>query len=54
MPNALIAVLRANGVALSLWTLNNEAALREFMEKDLLSVTTRCVSLALSIRDARA
>ena len=54
MPNALIAVLRANGVALSLWTLNNEAALKEFMEKDLLSVTTRCVSLALSIRDARA
>ena len=54
MPNALIAVLRANGVALSLWTLNNEAALREFMKKDLLNITTRCVSLALSVRDAQA
>ena len=54
MPDELIAKLRARNVALSLWTLNNEAALKEFMEKDLLSVTTRCVSLALSIRDARA
>ena len=51
MPDELILALRERNVALSLWTLNSEAALREFMEKDLLSITTRCVSLALSVRD---
>ena len=54
MPDELIERLRARDVALSLWTLNDEAALKEFMKKDLLSITTRCVSLALSVRDAQA
>ena len=53
MPDELIVQLRARNVALSLWTLNHEAALREFMEKDLLNITTRSVSLALAARDAR-
>ncbi len=54
MPDELIAGLWARNVKLSLWTLKNEAALREFMKKDLLNITTRCVSLALSVRDAQA
>ena len=44
--------MRARNVALSLWTLNEEAALCEFMQKDLLNITTRTVSLALAIRNA--
>ena len=51
MPDELILKLRDKNVALSLWTLNEEAALRAFMEKDLLSITTRSVSLALAVRD---
>ncbi len=51
VPDELIAKLRARNVALSLWTLNTEAALKEFMEKDLLNITTRAVSLALAVRD---
>ncbi len=46
----LIAKLRARNVALSLWTLNEEAALKEFMTKGLLNITTRRASLALAIR----
>ena len=48
----LIVKMRARNVALSLWTLNEEAALREFMTKDLLNITTRTVSLALAVRNA--
>ena len=51
-PDELIAKMRARNVALSLWTLNEEAALREFMQKDLLNITTRTVSLALAVRNA--
>ena len=51
-PDELIAKMRARNVALSLWTLNEEAALREFMTKDLLNITTRTVSLALAVRNA--
>lgn len=49
-PDALIEKMRARHVALSLWTLNDEHALREFMPKDLLNITTRTVSLALAVR----
>ena len=51
-PDELIAKMRARNVALSLWTLNEEAALREFMQKDLLNITTRTVSLELAVRNA--
>ena len=50
MPEALIGMLRERNVALSLWTLNEEAPLREFMRKDLLNITTRYASMALAIR----
>ena len=50
-PDELIAKMRARNVALSLWTLNEEAALREFMTKDLLNITTRTVFLALAVRN---
>lgn len=50
MPDELIAKLRARNVALSLWTLNDEAVLRAFMEKDLLNITTRNASAALRLR----
>ena len=46
----LFAALRARDVGLSLWTVNDESALRIFMAKDLLNVTTRRVSLALKVR----
>ena len=51
-PDELIAKMRARNVALSLWTLNEEAALREFMTKDLLNITTRTVFLVLAVRNA--
>ena len=50
MTDELIGALRAEGVPLSLWTLNDEAVLREFMIKDLLNITTRLPSAALRIR----
>ena len=49
-PDEWIGALRERNVALSLWTLNEEAPLREFMRKDLLNITTRCASMALAIR----
>lgn len=52
MPDELIARLRARDIQLSLWTLNEENALREFMTKDLLNITTRCASMALAVRNA--
>ena len=54
MPDELIAKLRLRDVKLSLWTLNEEKALRDFMAKDLLNITTRCLSAALAIRNALA
>ena len=51
-PDELIVKMRARNVALSLWTLNEEAALREFMTKDLLNITTRSVSMAMAVREA--
>ena len=49
-PDEWIGALRERNVALSLWTLNEEAPLREFMRKDLLNITTRWASMALAIR----
>lgn len=49
-PDQLIGMLRTRNVSLSLWTLNNEAALREFITKDLLNIITRIPSAALRIR----
>ena len=48
----LIVKMRVRNVALSLWTLNEEAPLREFMKKDLLNITTRTVSMAMAVREA--
>ena len=50
MPDELIDRLRAGNVALSLWTINQEEALRQFMAKDLLNITTRNVAAALAVR----
>ena len=50
MPDELIDALRRRNVALSLWTLSTEEPLRQFMTKDLLNITTRSVSMALSVR----
>ena len=52
MPDELIEKLRERNMALSLWTLNCEEVLREFMAKDLLNITTRSVSMAMAVRDA--
>lgn len=52
VPEELMIVLRARGVALSLWTVNEEAALREYMGTDLLNITTRNASTALAVRAA--
>ncbi len=51
MPDKLITMLRARKVPLSLWTLDGEQMLREFMGKKLLNVTTRTVSAALAVRN---
>ena len=50
-PDELISKMRAKNVELSLWTINEEETLREFMKKDLMNITTRNVSLALKIRN---
>ena len=52
VPDELIIVLRAREVALSLWTLNDDNALREYLAKDLLNVTTRRPAAALAVRRA--
>ena len=49
-PDELIGRMRSEHTALSLWTLNDEKVLMEYMRKDLLNITTRAVSLALSIK----
>ncbi len=53
MPDELFDGLRARKVNLSLWTLNEEAALRRFMAKDLLNITTRSVSMAMAVRNGK-
>ena len=50
-PDELISKMRAKNVELSLWTINEEEPLREFMKKDLMNITTRNVSMALKIRN---
>ena len=45
----LIKKMRARNVELSLWTINEEAPLREFMKKDLMNITTRNVYLAMKV-----
>lgn len=52
MPDELIAKMRAGNVRLSLWTLNSEEVLREYMVKDVYNFTTRIPSVALKLRDA--
>ena len=52
VPDELIIVLRARDVALSLWTVNEDDALREYMAKDLLNITTRRPAAALAVRGA--
>ena len=54
MPHALIAALQARGIALSLWTVNNEADLRRLLQENLLNITTRNVRSALALRAALA
>ncbi len=54
MPDELIVKLRARNVALSLWTVNDEKALKEFMKKEVLNITTRNISTALQVRAAMA
>ena len=54
MPPALIAALRARGVALSLWTVNEEPDLCRLLGEDLLNITTRNIRAALRLRAARA
>ena len=39
-------------MALSLWTVNEDDALREYMAKDLLNITTRRPAAALAVRGA--
>ncbi|MBR4331445.1 MAG: glycerophosphodiester phosphodiesterase [Clostridia bacterium] len=53
MPDELIAKMRERDVPLSLWTLNSEEVLREFMAKDVFNITTRIPTAALRIREER-
>ena len=46
--------LRALNMALSLWTINDEKILKEFMKKEVLNITTRNTSIALRVRAAMA
>jgi len=52
VPPRLAAALREMGVPLSLWTINDEDALRRFVRWDLLNITTRSVAAALAARGA--
>ena len=51
MPKILIAALRERGVRLSLWTVNEEAALRDLLAEGLFNLTTRTVRTALRLRE---
>ena len=48
--DAIMQALRAEGVALSLWTIDDADDLRAFMGKELLNITTRNVRGALAAR----
>ena len=51
-PGMLLRGLRACGVALSLWTVNDEAALSRLLREDLMNITTRTPRAALRLRAA--
>lgn len=51
-PPRLIAEMRSRGIALSLWTIDDEDALRALMGEGLTNITTRCVTKALKAREA--
>lgn len=48
---AFLARFRRAGIALSLWTVNEEDALRRFLHAGVKSITTRKVKLALRLRE---
>lgn len=50
MSPALFTELRKRCIGISLWTLNDEDVLRKYMKMDVLNITTRKPSTALSIR----
>ena len=50
LPLMLLRGLRACGVALSLWTVSDQAALRQLLGEDLFNITTRTVGDALRLR----
>ena len=54
LPLMLLRGLRACGVALSLWTVNDEADQRRLLQENLLNITTRNVRSALALRAALA
>lgn len=50
VPGPLLRALRAGGIALSLWTVNDEASLARLLKEDVLNITTRTVRSALRLR----
>lgn len=48
--DAVTAAVKANGYALSVWTVNREEDIRRMMAAGAANITTRCPKLALSIR----
>ena len=49
-PEMLLRGLRAHGIALSLWTVNDGEALERLLREDVLNITTRTVRDALRLR----
>ena len=49
-----IAACKAQGIGLSLWTVNEEADQKRLFREDLVNITTRNVASALRIRDAES
>lgn len=52
-PAALREAMEAQGIAFSLWTINDESRLPEYLSKNLLNITTRIPSAALRLRDGK-
>ena len=48
---AFLERFRRAGIALSLWTVNEEEALRRYLRAGVKSVTTRKLKLALALRE---
>ena len=48
---AFLACFRRAGIALSLWTVNEEDALRRYLRAGVKSITTRKPKLALALRE---